>query len=290
MIVQHDIGRLEAPAAFQGDQFWIARSGADKIHLVHPRMSPRSFFEEFLARARCPSFSRIDAVCLALAPRGLPSGTDDDRAQVQRAVFDRARGRRSAPDSRRRAPPDGTFGRDGRAGRERDSSGRHACMPGPLSARVSIASAPCPTAGHMTSRGRNSAMRSAQPSRLSPAAASTMASNWPSSSLRSRVSTLPANGFDDEIRPQRTDLGDRAASEPVPTRPPGGRSSSLRADHGVARVFALGSGGDLQAIRQFGRHVFQAVDCEIDAAFEQRFFDLFREQALGCRPLSSGPL
>ena len=37
-------------------------------------------------------------------------------------------------------------------------------------------------------------MRSARPSRISPAAASTMASYWPSSSLRSRVSRLPRSG------------------------------------------------------------------------------------------------
>ena len=42
-----------------------------------------------------------------------------------------------------------------------------------LASRVSMASAPCPTAGHITSTGRLSAMRASQPRRRKPAAAIT---------------------------------------------------------------------------------------------------------------------
>ena len=44
---------------------------------------------------------------------------------------------------------------------------------------------------HIREAGSTAVMRFSSPNRTSPASASTMASYWPSSSLRSRVSTLP---------------------------------------------------------------------------------------------------
>ena len=61
----------------------------------------------------------------------------------------------------------------------------------PPSPRVSTASAPCPTAGHITSASRSSVIRFSQPNLRSPADARMIASYCPSSSLRNRVSTFP---------------------------------------------------------------------------------------------------
>src|ERR1700730_11122425 len=101
------------------------------------------------------------------------------------------------------------------------------CWAGPLSSRVSTASAPWPTAGHMTSGSRSSAMRFSQPSRRSPADARTIASYFPSSSFRRRVSILP--------RMFSTSRSGRSArscaarrNELVPTRARCGRSDNLR--------------------------------------------------------------
>ena len=96
----------------------------------------------------------------------------------------------------------------------------------PPSSRVSTASAPCPTAGHMTSGSSTSVMRFSHPSRRSPAAARTMASYSFSSSLRRRVSRFP--------RMSRISRSGRAArscaarrKELVPTRAPLVNSASL---------------------------------------------------------------
>ena len=62
------------------------------------------------------------------------------------------------------------------------------------SVRTSRPSAPCPAAGSITSGSITARMRASRPSRFRPAAASTMPSYWPSSSLRSRVSRLPRSG------------------------------------------------------------------------------------------------
>src|SRR3990170_4656863 len=62
------------------------------------------------------------------------------------------------------------------------------------SARHSMPSAPCPTAGRLSSLLINARMRWPSPRRFSPAAARMMAAYCPSSSLRKRVCTLPRNG------------------------------------------------------------------------------------------------
>ena len=63
-----------------------------------------------------------------------------------------------------------------------------------LSERHSIPSAPCPTAGKLSSGLNTVVIRSARPSRFSPAAARIIAAYCPSSNLRNRVCTLPRNG------------------------------------------------------------------------------------------------
>ena len=62
--------------------------------------------------------------------------------------------------------------------------------------------APCPTAGRNSSTSSTAVAASARPSRFSPASASNVASATPSSSLRSRVSTLPRSGTIDKIGAQ----------------------------------------------------------------------------------------
>src|SRR5215472_1146075 len=60
--------------------------------------------------------------------------------------------------------------------------------------QISMPSAPCPAAGHITSAGMISLINSVFPRRFRPAEARIMASYSPCSSLRRRVSTLPRNG------------------------------------------------------------------------------------------------
>ena len=69
-------------------------------------------------------------------------------------------------------------------------------------------------------------------------------------------------------------------SELVPTDRAEFQIAQLAADDGVARIGALRNGGDGQAFRQFGGQIFHAVNGEIDAPVEQRFFDFLREQTL----------
>ena len=59
---------------------------------------------------------------------------------------------------------------------------------------TSIPSAPCPAAGSIMAGSKVARILSLSPSLFNPAAASTMASYNPSSSLRSRVSRLPRKG------------------------------------------------------------------------------------------------
>ena len=58
----------------------------------------------------------------------------------------------------------------------------------------------------MISTGISSVIRSCQPSLLSPAAARTIASYWPSSSFLNRVSTLPRRCLDLQAASKRVQL------------------------------------------------------------------------------------
>ena len=52
------------------------------------------------------------------------------------------------------------------------------------------------------------------------------------------------------------------------------------AQEGVARVLALGHGGDAEALGQQRRHVLHRVDRAVDAALDERLLDLLGEEAL----------
>src|SRR5579883_48882 len=91
------------------------------------------------------------------------------------------------------------------------------------SARVSIATTPCPTAGKNSSTGKMLLAASTSPSRLRPASASSVASTAPSFSLRRRVSTLPRIGTTSISLRNRFTRACRR-SEAVPTTAPGASS------------------------------------------------------------------
>ena len=105
----------------------------------------------------------------------------------------RARARRSAP----RPPPDRRCAPPAR---------RTSSSP----SRISIATIPCPGAGTQAVAGSVIEMRDANPSRRSPAAASTSASYSPLSSLRRRVSRLPRIGVKRAPGMSRVELRDAA--------------------------------------------------------------------------------
>ena len=148
------------------------------------------------------------------------------------------------------------------------------------SARVSMASAPCPTAGHITSGRQN--LRDA----VAPAQALQAGGGQQDGVVLPFIQLCAGayRGCRAPIRSARSGRSLRSCaarrSELVPTFAPAGRSRQLAADHGVARVFALRNGRQHQAFGQFGRQIFQAVDRQIGAAVEQRFLDLLGEQAL----------
>ena len=122
----------------------------------------------------------------------------------------------------------------------------------------------------------------ARPSRFSPAAASTIASYSPRSSLARRVSTLPRSRRDFEARMALDDLRLRAAG----SRCRRGARRQVREDavsvrhESVARIFALGDRGEHEARRQLHRHVLHRMHGEIGAAVGQRVLELLDEQAL----------
>lgn len=58
------------------------------------------------------------------------------------------------------------------------------------------------------------------------------------------------------------------------------RSTLLVPDQHIARVLALSDDAGEQPGRLSGRQVFQAVDCKVDAAFEQGALDFQHENAV----------
>ncbi len=129
------------------------------------------------------------------------------------------------------------------------------------------------------------------PSRFSPAQASTIASYWPSRSLRSRVSTLPAHVVVHQVRPQRAQLrapARRRRPDPRPGRQVGERRIALRAE-GVARVFAPADGGERHVGGQRAREILARVNRVVGAALAQRELELLDEHVLARPPRSSGP-
>ena len=107
----------------------------------------------------------------------------------------------------------------------RCASGVSAAIKSTRSALISIPNAPWPAAGSMWTGSKKLAMRAPSPRRFSPAAASTMAAYWPSSSLCRRVSRLPRRGsIFRSGRSARSNTLRRKLD--VPTTAPGGSSAS----------------------------------------------------------------
>ncbi len=66
---------------------------------------------------------------------------------------------------------------------------------------------------------------------------------------------------------------------------PGGKGQSRKrrvfsGDQDVGGIFTLGNRPDTKPLRHVGRHVFHAVDRQIDSSLQQSLFDLFDEQSL----------
>ena len=86
--------------------------------------------------------------------------------------------------------------------------------------------APWPAAGSMSAGSKQQRMRCPSPRRFRPAAASTMASKPPSSSLRKRVSRLPRSGSILKSGRSASSCTTRRRLE-VPTTAPGGSAARL---------------------------------------------------------------
>ena len=141
--------------------------------------------------------------------------------------------------------------------------------------------APCPTAGRNSSSSNTVAAASARPSRFNPASASSVASAAPSSSLRSRVSTLPRRSTTFRSGRMRRAAPAGAATTCRPSRrAAAGQVARLAADESVAGVLARQECREHKTGRQERRHVLRGMHREIDAAVDQRLLDLLGEQPL----------
>ena len=116
----------------------------------------------------------------------------------------------------------------------------------------------------------------ASPSRSSPHAASTTASNPRSPRLRRRVSMLPRNGSMESVGSRASSCARRRA-EAVPNAHPGPERGD--AAQRVARILSPRVGTDSEAGGVGRRHVLGRVDGDVDASFEQRFLELLHEHA-----------
>ncbi len=182
--------------------------------------------------------SRSDAQHLAAVGRG--DGADDPEAPVApgRVAADRRLAAAVHRAQKGALRPHGQR----RGGSPRTASSR--CASG-SPARVSIPSAPWPTAGVTTSTANGTVCVARTPSRFRPAQARTIASYSPSRSLRSRVSTLPRTSSYTRSAPQRAQLRAAARRRRADARAGGQvgeRGVALGAER-VAGVFARGDGG-----------------------------------------------
>ncbi len=139
-------------------------------------------------------------------------------------------------------------------------------------ARVWTARHPCPGAGTISAIDIGVACSGTTPSRSSPAAASTIASTSPSSSLRSRVSTLPRRSCNQHVGSpaQHLRLTPKARRADPRAR---GELAVPRHEH-VERARAFGHRGDHEVLGLLGRQVLRRVHGEIDVAVEERADDL----------------
>ncbi len=161
------------------------------------------------------------------------------------------------------------------------ASGATACSRSWRSDRTSRPSAPWPAAGSISSGSNRARMRPSRPRRLRPAAASTMASYWPSSSLRRRVSRLPQR-LDDEVGAQRLQqhLPAQAGGAHHGALGEVGEAGMAGRDERVARILALHHAGQLEALGQLHGHVLERMHGHVGAAFLQGDFQFLHEEAL----------
>ena len=166
------------------------------------------------------------------------------------------------------------------------ASGATSCATRASPARASMASAPWPTAGSMSSKAKAKAASSVGPgARGRPPPA--RCRPWPAPrTLRRRVCTLPRMSTSSRSGRRRRSCERRRRLE-LPTRAPGGelrraaRRGALRARHEhVAHVLALGERHQRQAVRHVGRHVLGRVHGQVGAAVQHGRLQLLGEQAL----------
>ena len=147
-------------------------------------------------------------------------------------------------------------------------------------ARVSIARAPWPTAGHICSARQDFGDAVAPAQALEAGGGQQNRVVLAFVELAQARVEIAAHGFHLEIWPELAQL--RGAAKRTGADLGAYRQiGQLAAHYGVARIFALRDRGQHEAFGQFGGQVFQTVHGEVGAAIEQRLLDLFGEEALG---------
>ena len=150
------------------------------------------------------------------------------------------------------------------------------------SVRHSSASAPCPTAGRLSSGSSSDAIRAPRPSRFRPAAARMIASYAPLVELAQPRVDVSAQRQDRQQRialaqlrlaaqARRSDA--RAARQP-------GEIEIVIGHERVARILALGDRREREAVGHVHRHVLQRMHGEVGAAVRHRQLELLDEEAL----------
>ena len=128
-------------------------------------------------------------------------------------------------------------------------------------------------------------MRCSASSRLSPAPARIAACTCPSSTLRSRVGTLPRSSTTSRserrcsscARRRKTRRADAAAARQVVERL--GEEPIVHDEH-IARILALEHRDEREARRHVGGKILERVHAAVDLPRRERILELLREQPL----------
>ena len=231
--------------------------------------------------SRSPSSSALSVAVYAHHLRsidGLRRAPGDEREGSSSLRRERGNGSRATATERAQELPLG--------GRLRacagSSSGARSSSSASSPERHWTARAPWPGAGSIVSAESHSVTSLSRPIRRTPAAASTAASNSPSATLRTRVSTFP--------RIERTSRSPRSARSwaarrrlLVPTREPGRElreRAGLPCDEAVAHVLASGHRADHDVGGILGRQVLERVHGQVDLTVAKRALELRREEPL----------
>ena len=118
-----------------------------------------------------------------------------------------------------------------------------------------------------------------------------MASYWPSSSFAQPGVEVAAQGFNLQVRAQRTQQHHTAQAGGANHRTVGqrGEVGIAHRHQRVTRVFAQHDAGEAKALGQFHRHVFERVHGEVGPAFVERGFELLDKQAFAA-DFAQGPV